>query len=133
MLSIAILVIDNVLVEAGKATKDREANLEIRAAEHKETLRSKKDKLKEKFGSMTQPVKDQLTKVSFLIIDHILENKSFDKYLKNVFSILQTYAEKQIKTRYEKLNKVYEKWEKKNFPNKKEKANALKIMKNQEK
>lgn len=84
------------LVEAGKATKDREANLEIRAAEHKETLRSKKDKLKEKFGSMTQPVKDQLTKVSFLIIDHILENKSFDKYLKNVFSILQTYAGKYI-------------------------------------
>jgi len=83
-----------VLVEAGKGTRDREANLSIRAAEHKETLRLKKDKLKEKFGSMTQSVKDQLTEISFIIIDHILEDKSFDKYLKNVFSILQKYAGK---------------------------------------
>jgi len=41
--------------------------------------------------------------------------------------------ERQIKTRYEKLNKVYKKWEKKNFPDKKKKANALRILKTQEK
>jgi len=85
-----------VLVEAGKGTKYREANLSIRAAEHKETLRPKQDKLKDKFGSMTQPVKKQLTEISYIIIDHILEHKSFEKYLKNVFSILQKYAGKYI-------------------------------------
>jgi len=43
------------------------------------------------------------------------------------------FLERQIKRRYEKLNKVYKKWEKKNFPDKKKKANALKILKKQEK
>lgn len=40
---------------------------------------------------------------------------------------------RQINSRFEKLNKIYKKWEKKNFPNKKEKADALKILNSQEK
>lgn len=40
---------------------------------------------------------------------------------------------RQIDSRFEKLNKIYKKWEKKNFPNKKKKAEALKILNNKEK
>jgi len=39
---------------------------------------------------------------------------------------------RQIDSRFKKLNKIYKKWEKKNFPDKKNKADALKILKNQE-
>ncbi|XP_001946678.2 uncharacterized protein LOC100164853 [Acyrthosiphon pisum] len=132
-LSIAILAVDNVLVEAGKATENRIANLSKRAEVHKETLRLRKDDLEKKFGSMTDTVKDQLTEISNIIIDHIMDNKSFAKYLKNVFSILRKYAVRQLNTRYGKLKNIYKKWEKQNFPNKKEKAQALKILEKQEK
>ncbi|XP_022182204.1 uncharacterized protein LOC111042019 isoform X2 [Myzus persicae] len=132
-LSIAILAIDNVLVEAGQATKYRQKNLATRAEAHKETLRLRQEGFEQKFGTMTEPVKEQLTEINYIIIDHILENRSFPKYLKNVFEILQKYAERQIKTRLEKLKKVYKKWQKQNFPDKKKKSKALKILQKQEK
>jgi len=40
---------------------------------------------------------------------------------------------RQINTRYDKLKDIYKKWEKKNFPDKKKKAQALKILEKQEK
>jgi len=40
---------------------------------------------------------------------------------------------RQINTRYGKLKDIYENWEKRNFPDKKKKAQALKILKEQEK
>lgn len=82
------------LVEAGKGTKDRIANLSDRAKVHKDELRSRQDWLQKKFGSMTPSVKDQLTQISYIIIDHIMGHKSFPKYLKNVFLILRKYAGK---------------------------------------
>jgi len=83
-----------VLVEAGKGTENRKANLSERAMVHKETLRLRKDDLEKKFGSMTQSVKDQLIQINNIIISHIMDNKSFPKYLKDVFSILKKYAGK---------------------------------------
>jgi len=40
---------------------------------------------------------------------------------------------RQIITRYEKLNDIYKKWEKNNFPDKEKKAQALKILEKQKK
>lgn len=37
-----------------------------------------------------------------------------------------------MNTRYEKLKNIYKKWQKQNFPDKKKKAKALKILKKQE-
>uniref|UniRef100_A0A2S2PNJ0 Uncharacterized protein n=1 Tax=Schizaphis graminum TaxID=13262 RepID=A0A2S2PNJ0_SCHGA len=132
-LSIAILAIDNVLIEAGRATEDRKLNLTNRASKHAETLKPYGDKLKTKFGNqMNQQVIEQLTDISNVIIDHIMKHKSFPKYLKNVFSVLRKYAVRQIKSRFKKLQKTYKKWEKQNFPDKQQKADALEILYKQE-
>ncbi|XP_026806685.1 uncharacterized protein LOC113549535 [Rhopalosiphum maidis] len=132
-LSIAILAIDNVLIEAGKATEDRKQNLSNRASKHADTLRPFGNKLKMKFGSqMSQQVVGQLTDISNVIIDHIMKHESFPKYLKNVFSVLRKYAVRQIMSRFKKLEKTYKKWEKQNFPDKQQKANALEILYKQE-
>ncbi|EPZ62694.1 hypothetical protein H477_5196 [[Clostridium] sordellii ATCC 9714] len=132
-LSIAILAIDNVLIEAGKATEDRKQNLSNRASRHADTLRPYGDKLKTKFGNqMNQQVVGQLTDISNVIIDHIMKHESFPKYLKNVFSVLRKYAVRQIKSRFKKLEKTYTKWEKQNFPDKQQKTNALEILYKQE-
>ena len=82
------------LVDAGEATENRKAKLSERAEIHKNALRLRKDDLEKKFGSMSPSVKNELTQINYIIIDHIIENKSFPKYLKNVFSILKKYAGK---------------------------------------
>ncbi|XP_025205439.1 uncharacterized protein LOC112601839 [Melanaphis sacchari] len=133
-LSIAILAISNLLVEAGKATKDRRENLEIRASVHKNALKTYGDGFKKQFGnSMNEEVAKQLTDINYIIIDHIMKHESFLAYLQNVFLVLRKYAEGQIKSRYKKLNKIYKKWKKQNFPDQKNKANVLKIQNKQDK
>lgn len=84
------------LVEAGKATEDRKKFLSKRAEIHKETLRPQQDELKKKFSKMTKSAEDQLTQISYIIIDNIIGHKSFSKYLKNMFLILRKYAGKSF-------------------------------------
>lgn len=52
-------------------------------------------------------------------------------FIKLILNIL--FLVTQINTRYEKLKNIYKKWQKQNFPDKKKKDEALKILKKQEK
>ncbi|CAH1724094.1 uncharacterized protein LOC114131320 isoform X2 [Aphis gossypii] len=133
-LYIVILAVNNVLVEAGQGTNNRRDNLKERASTHKNVLKKYEDRFTNKFGSsINQHIAAKLTAISYIIIDHIIVHESFSQYLKSVFEVLRKYAVRQIDSRFTKLRKIYKKWEKKNFPDKKKKANALKILKNQEK
>lgn len=131
-LSIAILIANNLLVEAGIATKKRIDDLETRAKVHNEILKPYKQKLKEYYSELKENVDKQLSEISDIVIKLIIDHKSFKKYLKNVFTVLQKYAERQIESRFDKLKTIYEKWEKEKFPEKNTKAEALKILKKQE-
>lgn len=61
---------------------------------------------------------------------YILKLKALPKVL---IILLFIFSEGQIKSRYEKLQKVYNKWEKINFPDQKKKEAAFKILKSQKK
>lgn len=78
----------NVLVEAGKATENRKRNLSKRASIHENTLKPHEHILK----SMDEPVVEQLTTVTYIILDHILDDEQFQSYLNNLFSTLEQYA-----------------------------------------
>ncbi|KAE9534369.1 hypothetical protein AGLY_008459 [Aphis glycines] len=133
-LYIVILAVNNVLVEAGQGTNNRKENLKERASTHKTILQKYEDRITKKLGSsMDQHIEEKLTAISYIIIDNILIHDSFQLYLKSVFEVLKKYAVRQINSRFLKLSQIYNKWETKNFPDKKKKADALKILKNKNK
>lgn len=41
---------------------------------------------------MTKSVENELTKITYVILDHILENDQFQTYIKNVILTLKKYA-----------------------------------------
>lgn len=55
-------------------------------------------------------------------------NITIYNYIK--YKYINTFSEGQIESRLNKLEDTYEKWEKKNFPNKKNKEKASKILEN---
>lgn len=85
------------LVEAGQGTKNRRENLKERASTHNNVLKKYEKRFTNNFGYSINPhIEKTLTKVSNIIIDHIMASESFLQYLKSVFKVLQTYAGKSL-------------------------------------
>lgn len=80
------------LVEAGRATDDRISNLKQRSAKHTKSLATQKKLFKRNYGSMSEAVVQQLTDITYAILDYMMKNKEFSDYLKNLLIKLKSYA-----------------------------------------
>ncbi|XP_025413622.1 uncharacterized protein LOC112685819 [Sipha flava] len=128
-ISIAVIAVNYIgFTEAGKATKERIMNLERRAMAHTEKLKPHEGMLQSKYGSMSEPMVDQLKEINNIILDFILNSEKFQSYLSSIFETLGKYAERQIVSRVTKLEEIYEHWEKTNFPDKMNAERAKQIL-----
>lgn len=82
------------LTGAGKATEERNRNVQERAMVHKEKLKSQGDMLQSKYGTMSETVVQQLKEINYIVLDSIMNSDQFKLYLKNIFDTLGTYSGK---------------------------------------
>jgi hypothetical protein len=75
-------------------------NLERRAMAHTEKLKPHEGMLQSKYGSMSEPMVDQLKEINNIILDFILNSEKFQSYLSSIFETLGKYAGKQRHGQY---------------------------------